>query len=66
MKPNIQTRTQALSGQLLGKRVRIEVPYRGGQYAEVGTVSGLAYPLVEVDTGGDTKRYRHIDDITLS
>lgn len=39
---------------------------RGGVYAEVGTVSGIAYPTVEVDTGGQAPRYRHVDTITLT
>lgn len=49
---NLEVRTEAIKGNLIGRRVKVMVPYDGGEYAEVGTVTGLAYPLVEVSTGG--------------
>mgnify|MGYP006420898857 CR=1 FL=1 len=63
---NLNTRTSAIKGDLVGEHVQVAVPYSGGQYAEVGTVTRVALPLVEVDTGGDTIRYRHIDNIQLT
>jgi len=64
--PTKNLKARAIAGHLVGRRVRVEVPYRGGQYAEIGTVTAIAFPLVEVDTGGDTIRYRHIDNIRLT
>lgn len=60
----ISSRTKALTGDLEGRRVRITVPYREGQFAEIGTAARVAYPLVEVDVG-DQMRYRHVDDVEL-
>jgi hypothetical protein len=60
----LSTRFAALNGDLMGQRVKITVPYRGGQYAEIGTVVGIGFPVVEVDVG-DQCRYRHVNRIEL-
>jgi len=61
----IEKRVAALSGQITGRKVRLQVPYEHGTYAEVGTVTSIGYPTVAVDVGGGQKRYRHIDQITI-
>jgi len=65
MSDTLALRVQAITGELVGERVRIEVPYEGGVYAAIGTVTAARLPLVEIDTGGGDKRLRHIQNIDL-
>ena len=66
MSDTVYLRVQAIKGDLVGERVRIEVPHDRRVYGEIGTVSSVALPLVEVDTGGGQTRLRHVDDIDLT
>jgi hypothetical protein len=61
----IERRTRAITGRLVGDRVRFRVPHRGGVFAEVGTVRAVSLPLVAIDVGGGRRRYRHINDLQL-
>ena len=66
MADSLHIRVEAIKGTLVGERVRIEVPYEGGVYAAIGIVTRVAFPLVEVDTGGGQTRLRHVNDIDLT
>ena len=54
MSETLHCRVLALKGDLMGRRVAIEVPYEHGMYSEVGIVTGVGFPMVEVDGGGYT------------